>query len=224
MQVETDNSARRHETMLKRINLYLVKPSQYDDDGYVVRHWRGVLPSNTLACLAGLTEEVMEQKRLGESLEVKVHLLDEAVDYIPVKKICKSQRGSDTKTIVCLGGSADEPVSAGERSGAGIPARGIDGMIGGFHVSGYLALLKDIPADIQSLMDAGVTIVKGEVEEIVGRAADRRGGGTLKPLYDYIDKKPDLYEKPMPMIQDAVLAEIRGSEFRDAGLRARMSV
>jgi hypothetical protein len=32
--------------------LYLIKPSQYDDDGYVVHHWRGVLPSNTLACLA----------------------------------------------------------------------------------------------------------------------------------------------------------------------------
>ena len=40
--------------MRKAIHLYLIKPSQYDDDGYVVRHWRGVLPSNTLACLAGL--------------------------------------------------------------------------------------------------------------------------------------------------------------------------
>ena len=45
--------------MLKKLNLYLIKPSNYDEDGYVIRHWRGVLPSNTLACLAGLTEDVL---------------------------------------------------------------------------------------------------------------------------------------------------------------------
>ena len=38
-------------TQPSRLHLFLVKPSRYDDDGYVVRHWRGVLPSNTLACL-----------------------------------------------------------------------------------------------------------------------------------------------------------------------------
>jgi hypothetical protein len=70
--------------MLKKLHLYLIKPTQYDDDGYVVRHWRGVLPSNSLACLAGLTEEVVAQKRLGESLRVKIHLLDETVDRVPV--------------------------------------------------------------------------------------------------------------------------------------------
>ena len=32
----------------KKLNLYLIKPSKYDDDGYVIRHWKGVLPSNTL--------------------------------------------------------------------------------------------------------------------------------------------------------------------------------
>ena len=73
--------------MLRKLILYLIKPSQYDDDGYVVRHWRGVLPSNTLACLAGLTEDVVAQKRLGESLKVNIHVLDETVDRIPVKRI-----------------------------------------------------------------------------------------------------------------------------------------
>jgi hypothetical protein len=41
-------------------------------------------------------------------------------------------------------------------------------MIGGFHVSGMLALRPDIPPDIQELLDAGVTVVKGEVEETWG--------------------------------------------------------
>ena len=89
--------------MLKKVHLYLIKPTQYDDDGYVVRHWRGVLPSNTLACLAGLTDDVIAQKRLGEGVRVKVYLLDETVDKIPVKRICRSQRWG-AKTIVCMAG------------------------------------------------------------------------------------------------------------------------
>jgi len=40
-----------------RFVVYLIKPSKYDDEGYVIRYWRGILPSNTLACLYGLTED-----------------------------------------------------------------------------------------------------------------------------------------------------------------------
>ena len=40
----------------KRLHVIYIRPSTYDDDGYVLRYWRGVLPSNTLACLASLTE------------------------------------------------------------------------------------------------------------------------------------------------------------------------
>jgi hypothetical protein len=31
----------------QRLSVVLVRPTRYDDDGYVVRHWRGTLPSNT---------------------------------------------------------------------------------------------------------------------------------------------------------------------------------
>jgi hypothetical protein len=48
-----------------RLHLFLVKPSKYDYEGYVVRHWRGVLPRNTLACLYGLTEDVRQRRLLG---------------------------------------------------------------------------------------------------------------------------------------------------------------
>ncbi len=33
--------------LITRLVIYLIKPSKYDDDGYVIRYWRGVLPSNT---------------------------------------------------------------------------------------------------------------------------------------------------------------------------------
>ena len=74
---------------MRKLHVYLIKPTLYDEDGYVVRHWRGVLPSNTLTCLAGLTEDVAAHKRLGESVEIESHVLDETVDRIPIKQICR---------------------------------------------------------------------------------------------------------------------------------------
>ena len=205
--------ARLQDNMLKKLNLYLIKPSNYDEDGYVIRHWRGVLPSNTLACLAGLTEDVLRQNGLGESLEVNVQLLDEAVDFVPVKRICNSQRASGTKTVVCLAGVQTNQFPRASDLAHEFRRAGLTVIIGGFHVSGYLALLKQIPSDIQSLMDAGVTVVKGEVEEAWGDILRDAVQGTLKPLYDFIDQKPDLYEKPIPMIRTEYLRKFVAPNF-----------
>ena len=71
-----------------RLHVYLVKPSKYDDEGYVVRHWRGVLPSNTLACLYALTEDVRRRALLGD-VDLRVSVLDEAVQKIPLAKIAQ---------------------------------------------------------------------------------------------------------------------------------------
>jgi hypothetical protein len=37
----------------KRFSLVLIKPSHYDDDGYVIQWLRSAIPSNTLAVLNG---------------------------------------------------------------------------------------------------------------------------------------------------------------------------
>ncbi|HEY6944606.1 MAG TPA: radical SAM protein [Candidatus Acidoferrum sp.] len=199
--------------MLKRIHLYLIKPTQYDDDGYVVRHWRGVLPSNTLACLASLTDEVIAQKRLGEDVKIKVHLFDESVDKVPVKRICRSQRSCHSKTIVCLVGVQTNQFPRAVDLARTFRRAGLTVMIGGFHVSGYLALLPQIPPDIQQLLDEGVTIVKGEVEETWGDLLCDAVNGRLKPLYDFIDHKPDLYTKPIPAIRKSYLRKFVAPNF-----------
>jgi len=199
--------------MRKTLNLYLIKPSQYDDEGYVVRHWRGVLPSNTLACLAGLTEDVIAQKRLGDKWKVKVHLFDETVDKIPVNRICRSQYWGLAKSIVCLVGVQTNQFPRACDLAHRFRQAGLTVLIGGFHVSGYLALLKNIPQDIQQLMDNGVTVVKGEVEESWGDLLLDAVNGQLKPMYDFLDNKPDLYTKPIPAIRKKYLRKFAASNF-----------
>ena len=54
----------------KKIRIVIIKPSKYDDEGYVIRHFRGVLPSNTLACLSSLTQDVARRELLGKDVEL----------------------------------------------------------------------------------------------------------------------------------------------------------
>ncbi len=64
------NFVRKFLLRKKRVHIFLIKPSNYDDDGYVVTHFRGVLPSNTLSCLAALTKDVIERRMLADGVKV----------------------------------------------------------------------------------------------------------------------------------------------------------
>lgn len=195
-----------------RIEIYLIKPTLYDDDGYPVRHWRGVLPSNTLACLTGLTEDVVAQKKLGET-KVAIHVLDETVDRTPIKRICRSQKDGKTKTIVALVGVQTNQFPRAADLALAFHRAGLTVMIGGFHVTGYLALMPSIPPEIQELIDEGVTIVKGEVEEAWGDLLVAAAMGSLKPLYDFTNDKPDLTGKPLPVIRKEYLRKFAAADF-----------
>ena len=82
----------RESPWIKKFRIVLIKPSKYDDDGYVIRFWKGVLPSNTLNVLHGLTEDVRERRVLGD-IDIEVVTFDETAEKIPVQKIVRwSQR------------------------------------------------------------------------------------------------------------------------------------
>ena len=90
---------------IRRLHLYLIKPSKYDDDGYVIRYLRGVLPSNTLSTLYSLTEDLNKQGLLGEGLEIRTTVIDESVERIPVDRIVRrAARDASTRTVIALAG------------------------------------------------------------------------------------------------------------------------
>ena len=51
---------------MKRFSLVLIKPSHYDDDGYVIQWLRSAIPSNTLAVLNGLVLESQNRRVLDD--------------------------------------------------------------------------------------------------------------------------------------------------------------
>ena len=192
--------------------MYLVKPSKYDDDGYVIRYWRGVLPSNTMTCLYGLTDDVRAREALGP-LQWHIELVDETVQRVNVPAILRAGRRPGTKVIVGLVGVQSNQFARASDLARAFRAGGLDVLIGGFHVSGSLALLPAVPPEIRALMDAGVTVVAGEVEgrwEGILRDALE---GRLRPLYNFLAEPPALRDAPMPQVNRRYVRRFVASNF-----------
>ena len=198
---------------IRGLHVVLLKPSKYDDDGYVLRHWRGVLPSNTLACLYALTEDVKRRRVWREDLDMTVELLDEAVHKIDVAKIIQRSRRPGWKTVVCLVGVQTNQYPRAVDLARAFRAVGVDVIIGGFHVSGTIALFHNPTPDIQAILDLGVTVVTGEVEAEWEHLLRDVLLGELKPLYNFLEPTPDLSAPPIPMIHKKYLRRFAYKQF-----------
>jgi len=184
----------------QRLRIVLIKPSKYDEEGYVIRHFRGVLPSNTLACLYSLTEDLKSRRFLGENLEIEIAVLDDTVQRIPANRIIHSNRPPLCRTLVALVGVQSNQFPRAADLAGRFRRGGLQVLIGGFHVTGSLSLFAEIRPEIQELIDLGVSVVKGEVEETWGEILRDALNDRLKPIYDFLENKPDLYDKPVPRI------------------------
>jgi radical SAM superfamily enzyme YgiQ (UPF0313 family) len=149
---------------------------------------------------------------LGE-VQIKTTLLDEAIHKIPVTKIAKLNRRRHTKALVCLAGVQSNQYPRATDLAMQLRAAGVMVLLGGFHVSGMLAMFPTIPGDMQQLLDAGVTIVAGEVEDhwheiLLDACRDR-----LQPLYNLMQDLPDLRQPALPMVNKKYLRQFAFPNF-----------
>ena len=67
----------------------IIKPSHYDDNGYVIQWLRAFMPSNSLGCLYALAHAAAEQRVLGDQVDIVVNAYDESNTVIPVRQIIR---------------------------------------------------------------------------------------------------------------------------------------
>ncbi len=185
----------------ERLHLYIIKPSKYDDEGYVIRYWKGVLPSNTLSCLNGLSEDVRERGVLGKNLQWEITLIDDTVQGIPYKKIFRESKRPGIKTVICLAGVQSNQVPRAVDIAMNFRQAGINVMMGGFHISGVMSTLPDLTPELVRLRNAGVSLCAGEAEGghwelMLGDAMQDK----LKPVYNFLQDIPDISKAPFPRI------------------------
>jgi tRNA A37 methylthiotransferase MiaB len=188
------------EERIDKFHIVLIKPSKYDDDGYLIRFWKGVLPSNTLNVLHGLTEDIRERRAFG-TLPIEVTTFDETAEKVPVKKIIRWSKQDGTKLLVCLVGVQTNQFPRALDMARQFKAENITVIIGGFHTSGTINMLGVDEPDIQELFHEGICVVSGEVEgKWEGILADYLHG-QLKPLYSFaqdLQNLVDIGSAPLP--------------------------
>ncbi|MHB9030575.1 MAG: B12-binding domain-containing radical SAM protein, partial [Candidatus Latescibacterota bacterium] len=183
---------------VKSLTIALIRPSNYDDDGYVIRYWRGVFPSNTLACLRSLTQDFAERWKRDLDISISVELYDEIIDKLPFKRLARKNLGSH-KVVGVLAGVQSNQFPRASDIAKKMARMGVKTLIGGFHISGVLAMFKEPSPEIQELMDCGVTVVQGEAEQVWESILSDVVQGKEKSLYRS-SELPDISTAPIPQI------------------------
>lgn len=182
-------------------HLILIKPTHYDDDGYPLQWRRFTIPSNALASLIGLARDCRDRQVLGQDTEIRIHAFDETNSRVRPAQIIRQIRADGGKCLVCLVGvQSNQFPRAIDLAGPFLKA-GLTVCLGGFHVTGSLAMLDGIPSEIAAAADMGISYFLGEAED--GRLDEvlrDASAGQLKPRYDYRDKLPNLQGAPVPML------------------------
>ena len=198
-------------TKIKHLEIIYIVPSRYDDEGYVYQWWRGVVPSNSLAVLKGLTNN-MVAKNPFPGVAVNVTSYDECIQRIPVAKIAKLNRRSDTRVIIGMVGVQTGQFARATDLALEFRKHGVDVMIGGFHVTGVLALFDELTPELELLVKNRVTLVQGEAETpgVLENLFQDCIDGTLQPIYRF-PKAPDLSTAPAPVVDPEYLRHFAAS-------------
>ena len=165
----------------KRFQLFLIKPSHYDADGYVVQWLRSTMPSNSLAAVYSLALGAASRDILGPDLPIDVAAIDETNTRVRPDRITKQIAENGGHGLVGLVGVQSNEFPRALDLARAFRKRGVQVMIGGFHVSGCLAMLNEPEINIKAAQDLGVSIFAGEAEERSGRGFAGRSEGRATP-------------------------------------------
>jgi Radical SAM superfamily len=179
----------------------MIKPSHYDDDGYPIQWFRSAIPSNTLACLNGLAEDVRRREVLGPNVEMQLHTYDETNRRVRPDRIIRMIRKAGGKALIGLVGVQSNQFPRAVDLARPFLDAGLPVCIGGFHVSGCIAMLPELPAEIRAAQDMGISFFAGEAEDgRLDQVLRDAFNDQLKPLYNFMNDLPSLEGRPPPIL------------------------
>ncbi|HEY6631467.1 MAG TPA: radical SAM protein [Rhizobiaceae bacterium] len=185
---------------MKAFQLVLIKPSHYDDDGYVIRWWRAMTPSNSLAAVYGIAADCAERQVLGPDVAIDVTAIDESNTRVDIPALLARFKRHDNFGFVALIGVQSNQYPRALDIARPFRAAGVAVAIGGFHVSGCLSMLDGHAVDIDICRDMGITIFAGEAEGRLEQLIADVAAGRALPVYNYIKDLPGIEGTPVPFL------------------------
>jgi hypothetical protein len=197
----------------------MIKPTHYGGDGYPIQWVRSAIPSNTLACLNGLAADFRQRKGLGDDVDIRLHTFDETNCRIKPDRIMRMIEADGGRGLIAMVGVQSNQFPRAVDLARRFRERNMPVCIGGFHVSGCLSMLPEMPEDLKDAQALGISLFAGEAEEhrldMVLRDAY---SGELKPLYNFMPDLPNLMGEPTPILaSDHVLRTVKSLSSFDLG-------
>ncbi len=199
-------------------HIEIVKPSHYDKDGYVIQWWKAWIPSNSMASLYAIAQDCSQRRALGEDVDIEIDACDEMNAKIPVDAIARRIQQPGHSGLVCLVGVQSNQFPRAMAIARQFRAKGVTVAIGGFHVSGCLAMLKEPTPELKEAVDLGILLYAGEAEEHFEAFLQDVHNGVAKSVYNHMDDLPNLQGQTIPYLPRRLVARYDGvlSSF-DAG-------
>jgi hypothetical protein len=205
-------------TAKRRFQLVLIKPSHYDDDGYVIRWWRAMIPSNSLAAVYGIAADCAERQVLGPDVAIDIEVIDESNTRIDVPTLLARFRSHSNFGLVGLTGVQSNQYPRALDIARPFREAGIHVAMGGFHVSGCLSMLDGRAVDLDRCRDMGIAMFAGEAENRLDTVLRDAADGRLASLYDFMKDLPRIEGTPVPFLPKRYVARTLGlSASFDAG-------
>src|SRR3954454_19844812 len=203
---------------IRRFQLVLIKPSHYDDDGYVIRWWRAMIPSNSLAALYAIARDCADRQVLGPKVAIDIEVIDETNTRVDVPALLARFRHRDNFGLVALVGVQSNQYPRALDIARPFTAAGVPVAMGGFHVSGCLSMLDGRAIELDACRNMGVSIFAGEAEGRFDAVLRDAAAGALAAEYNFLNDLPALQGTPVPFLPKAHVARTLGlSTSFDAG-------
>ena len=138
----------------RKFLIVLIKPSHYDGDGYVIQWRRSTIPSNSLASVYGLLAQCAEERVLGADVDIEIDVYDECNTIVDIPGISNRIKSAGGGFVALVGVQSNQFPRALD-IGRQFRARGISVAVGGFHVSGCMAMLPELPPDLKEAQALG---------------------------------------------------------------------
>ena len=177
-----------------------------------------MIPSNSLAALYGIAVDCAEREVLGTNVAIDIMAIDETNTRVNLPALlARFRRHSNFGMVALVGVQSNQYPRALDIArpfrDAGLPVA-----MGGFHISGCLAMLDGRAVELDACREMGISLFAGEAEgrlEIVLRDA---ASGRLAPMYDFMKDLPTLEGKPVPFLPKRYVKHTLGlSTSFDAG-------
>ena len=159
-----------------------------------------MIPSNSLAAVYSIAADCAERSVLGTDVAIDIDAIDETNTRIVVPNlITRFRRHGNFGLVLLVGVQSNQYPRALDIAK---PFRDVDIPVamGGFHVSGCLAMLDGDAVELDACRKLGIVMFAGEAEGRLSRVLQDAAAGRLAPIYNFLTDLPGLEGMPVPIL------------------------